>query len=192
MNELKDSGERRAFTTGAVRDIADGKGRCDLLPLDTLSIWLSCAPLQYINDYVRYGDPGSLYHAIDNFILAMENKAGNKISKATVTLSVSKHFERGAAKYGERNWEQGIPVHCYIDSGVRHLLKVLDDRHDEPHEDAFVWNMLCAIWTHEHYPELIDLPFTGRRDTRDEPANRRNYPTARNTECGTPVNGRAE
>lgn len=30
--ELKDSGNRREFTTGAVRDIGDGKGRCDLLP----------------------------------------------------------------------------------------------------------------------------------------------------------------
>ena len=31
---IKDSGERREFSTGAVRDIAEGKGRCDLLPLD--------------------------------------------------------------------------------------------------------------------------------------------------------------
>ena len=31
--ELKDSGARREFGTGAVRDIQDDKGRCDLLPL---------------------------------------------------------------------------------------------------------------------------------------------------------------
>ena len=30
--EIKDSGNRRAFGTGAVRDIQDGKGRMDLLP----------------------------------------------------------------------------------------------------------------------------------------------------------------
>lgn len=29
---IKDSGERRAFDTGAVRDIQTGKGRMDLLP----------------------------------------------------------------------------------------------------------------------------------------------------------------
>lgn len=29
---LKDSGDRRKFETGAVRDMAEGKGRCDLLP----------------------------------------------------------------------------------------------------------------------------------------------------------------
>lgn len=30
--EVKDSGTRREFGTGAVRDMAEGKGRCDLLP----------------------------------------------------------------------------------------------------------------------------------------------------------------
>ena len=35
--EIKDSGERREFKTGAVRDIGEGKGRCDLLPLDILA-----------------------------------------------------------------------------------------------------------------------------------------------------------
>lgn len=36
MAELKDSGERKIFETGATRDISKGKGRCDLLPLDTI------------------------------------------------------------------------------------------------------------------------------------------------------------
>lgn len=30
--EIKDSGTRRAFDTGAVRDMSEGKGRMDLLP----------------------------------------------------------------------------------------------------------------------------------------------------------------
>ena len=30
--EIKDSGNRREFNTGAVRDMAEGKGRMDLLP----------------------------------------------------------------------------------------------------------------------------------------------------------------
>ena len=34
--EIKDSGERREFETGAVRDIQKGKGRCDLMPLDVV------------------------------------------------------------------------------------------------------------------------------------------------------------
>jgi hypothetical protein len=34
--EIKDSGERREFNTGAVRDIQEGKGRYDLLPWDAI------------------------------------------------------------------------------------------------------------------------------------------------------------
>ena len=34
--EIKDSGVRRKFDSGAVRDIAEGKGRCDLLPLGVI------------------------------------------------------------------------------------------------------------------------------------------------------------
>ena len=36
MAVIKDSGERRSFETGAVRDIQEGKGRCDLMPLEVM------------------------------------------------------------------------------------------------------------------------------------------------------------
>ena len=71
-------------------------------------------------------------------------------------------------KYGDRNWEKGIPLHCYIDSGVRHYLKFLRGDTDEPHDRAFVWNMLGAIWTHKNKPELIDLPFATEGKPTDE------------------------
>ena len=37
MNQILDSGTRRSFESGAVRDIAEGKGRMDLLPLDIIA-----------------------------------------------------------------------------------------------------------------------------------------------------------
>ena len=36
-SNIKDSGYRRTFKTGAVRDIVDGKGRCDLMPLHEIA-----------------------------------------------------------------------------------------------------------------------------------------------------------
>jgi len=74
-------------------------------------------------------------------------------------LAVSKQYESGCVKYGERNWEKGQPLHVFIDSGVRHYLKCLRRDVDEPHDKAFLWNMLGALWTHENKQELIDLPF---------------------------------
>lgn len=43
---IKDSGERREFDTGAVRDIQKGKGRCDLMPLDVAADLLANMPFR--------------------------------------------------------------------------------------------------------------------------------------------------
>lgn len=166
MAELKDSGSRREFDSGAVRDVQEGKGRCDLLPLDVVSSFLggfyhSNGPIrnpndeviEFINQYIRNGDTGNLYTAIYKFC------SERNIHPCTAILEVAKHYEDGARKYQPRNWEKGIPLHCYIDSGVRHYLKHIRGDRDEPHDRAFIWNMLGAIWTHLHKPELIDLPF---------------------------------
>lgn len=153
MAELLDSGARRDFGTGAVRDVAEGKGRCDLLPLRCISQWQRDSVFNCVESYIRDGGTIWLFSAIDHFIKKHE------WDFSTAMLEVAKQYEDGARKYKDRNWENGIPVHVFIDSGVRHYLKFLRGDKDEPHDRAFVWNMLGAIWTHENKPELIDLPF---------------------------------
>lgn len=158
MMEIKDSGNRRKFETGAVRDVAEGKGRCDLLPLDIVATVMNDQILMEINRYVRKGNLQGLFSAIKLFVL-------NEFDGfETAILEVSKHFEAGAQKYSPRNWEQGIPLHCYIDSAVRHYLKFKRQDNDEPHNRAFLWNILCAAWTHQNRPELIDLPFAEEKN----------------------------
>ena len=173
MAELKDSGVRRQFETGAVRDSADGRGRCDLLPLDIVAELLNmyCIDnedpnelhdvegdvheiLKSINEFIRTGNTRDIYNAIGYFI---EISGFKTIPMAMI--EVSKHYEDGARKYAERNWEKGIPCHCYVDSGIRHLLKWLDGWDDEPHNRAFLWNMLGLLWTVKHRPECNDLPY---------------------------------
>lgn len=171
MSEILDSGARREFSSGAVRDVATGKGRCDLLPLDEVSVllgsYLSNGPVyhprdevvEFINQYVRNGDVGNLYTAIRKFI----HREG--IHPSTAILELAKHYEDGLSKYPERNWEKGLPVKCYIDSGIRHYLKYMRGDNDEPHNRAFLWNMFGAIWTHNNRPEcLYDLPFVGNSE----------------------------
>ena len=150
---IKDSGERRQFETGSIRDTAIGKGRCDLLPLGILADRLNNKIFGFIEDYIRNGDVASLWFAMDEFIGKHESQWYSTI------LELAKHFENGANKYEERNWEKGQPLHVYIDSGVRHYLQHKRGDADENHAIAFIWNMVCAIWTHENKPELIDLPF---------------------------------
>lgn len=151
--ELQDSGCRREFESGAVRDIADDKGRCDLLPLGIIGNILQDPILEEVEKYVRTGVPDCLSRAILWFCKVRYNGIH------TALLEVSKHYADGAKKYADRNWEKGIPLHCYIDSGIRHYIKFLRGDTDEPHDRAFLWNMLGALWTQKNKPELIDLPF---------------------------------
>ena len=148
---IKDSGTRREFTTGAVRDIQSGKGRCDLMPLDVLAELMNGdLILKRIYNFTQDGDVCWLYEVL------AEMKVRLFSNYSTMFLEVSKHFEEGALKYGEHNWQKGIPAHCYIDSAVRHLLKFLRGDNDENHVLAFCWNILCCIWTCDHMPELND------------------------------------
>ena len=154
--EIKDSGNRREFSSGAVRDINEGKGRCDLLPLAVIGDIYDNAIFIFIDEYIHTGDKLLLVRAISEFSKVHYGDLN------TAILEVSKHYEDGCNKYGERNWEKGIPLHCYIDSGVRHYIKWLRGDTDEPHDRAFLWNMLGALWTHNYHPDFCDLPFAGK------------------------------
>lgn len=156
--KIKDSGQRTEFETGAVRDIQEGKGRCDLLPLDVVAI-LYARKFGEDNYSVKIFSELYLFTTSGNYRFLAEAIAwfveDRKFqSWPDMLLEVAKHFEEGAKKYGEHNWQKGIPVGRYLDSGVRHYLKWLRGDTDEPHDRAFCWNMMCAIWTCINKPEL--------------------------------------
>lgn len=155
ITTIKDSGDRTQFSTGAVRDMqGEDKGACHLLPLDVISAFYDGSITKIFNFIQWFLDDGD----IDNLYLALEAFAEYKdISIQQMILEVSIHYRDGAKKYKPNNWKLGIPVSSFISSGVRHLLKHIDLQCDERHDRAFVWNMLGAIWTMAHKPELNDL-----------------------------------
>lgn len=71
--------------------------------------------------------------------------------KALLRLAV--HFEDGARKYGDRNWENGMPKERFVDSGFRHLLKYMDGQTDEPHLVAAIWNLIGLLEYEEREKE---------------------------------------
>jgi hypothetical protein len=110
--EIKDSGDRTKFDTGAVRDLQTTKGRFDLIPPEPITAY-----------------------AI--------------------------HLQKGALKYGERNWEKGIPLHSYYDSAMRHLVQFWEGKDDENHLTAALWNVACMYATkvrieNGQLPETLD------------------------------------
>lgn len=147
---IKDSGDRTEFETGAVRDMREGKGRCDLMPLKVVGNFICDSNddtddvLWALGEFQKTNSVSYLYSALEAFNVKCYDNC------YTMMLEVAKHFEEGAKKYGESNWQKGIPVHCYIDSAIRHYLKWLRGDKDEPHDRAFVWNLMCCIWEVDH------------------------------------------
>lgn len=186
-NEIKDSGKKREFSTGAHRDFAEGKGRMDLLPHAETNI--------VFNMVLDEGDKfpkslsGVLYKALTEILIGMQNlddetciiraaaliAIAEGIHENTKTydvsepnsvgmftygiIQVSKHYEAGAKKYGPNNWKNGMPCKVYLDSAMRHLAKSIAGMEDEPHIRAACWNLLCYLWTRKNKPELIDAEF---------------------------------
>jgi len=165
MSNLVDGGERLDFGTGAVREPSKGKGRCDLLQLREIGEYYHCFNnillyniFESLSKFVYHQDVTDLYFAIDAFARY------TKKAPEELWLMDALQMEDGARKYASRNWENGIPTARYIDSAVRHLLKYLLHEknenvwNDEPHDRAFIWNIMCAAWNMNHRPDLNDLP----------------------------------
>lgn len=75
-----------------------------------------------------------------------------------VLLRLARHYENGCQKYGDRNWEKGIPAHSFADSAMRHIFKYMDGQRDEDHLIAAIWNLCGLAWTEEKKPEMMDIP----------------------------------
>ena len=101
---IKDSGIRREFETGAVRDMQEGKGRCNLMPLDVVAdlvedvIYSSRdSVIRHIHEFTFSGD----FYCLGTALSVLAERHFENM--ADMLLEVSVHFEEGAAKYGEHN-----------------------------------------------------------------------------------------
>lgn len=168
MSKIKDSGSKREFGTGAHRDAAIDKGRCDLVPLDVVAM------IADMDNHVKYFGNGILWDMVRvQEILKSEEICKCDLSDAVSevirawchetkkslydwVLEVAHHYEDGAKKYGENNWQKGMPIRVYFDSALRHYFKYKRGDVDERHDRAFVWNMFGMLWTIEHKMECVN------------------------------------
>ena len=166
MNEILDSGNRTVFydkngNPMGQRDVQEDKGRFDLVPLDVVADLMEMhgvkveytSVLRQIERYKETKDDMYLKDSIRWFCNA-ENMTFYELLD-----EVSLHYRDGARKYTEDNWKNGLPVKSYLSSACRHLCKRIYQHEDEPHHRGFIWNILGALWTIKHKPELIDAQF---------------------------------
>ena len=153
MTKIKDSGKRTVFETGAVREIDDTKGRCDLVYNHGWHDVIGDSFYNYVEQFVRYGTRNYVVLACQYFLESAYEDDFN-----TAYLEVAKHYAEGAKKYDDRNMEKGIPWHSMVDSALRHYTKWRRGDDDEPHARAVIWNLLTLLYMIDNKPELNDLP----------------------------------
>ena len=117
----------RTFASGAIRDDNDCKGRCDLLPLDIITQIHDDKILSFIHKFKSSGD---IQHLIDLLKVELAN------DMHTALLDVSDRFALGAVKYGDDNWQKGIPANVYIIGEVI-LMKIIVQ---------LMCGMLCVVF----------------------------------------------
>jgi len=85
-------------------------------------------------------------------------------------LRLAQHYENGAKKYAERNWEKGLKLGRFMDSLERHLNQFKDGDRSEDHLAAILWNAYGYIWTEREISEgrlptdLWDVPWPASTD----------------------------
>lgn len=62
-------------------------------------------------------------------------------------LRLARRYEYGSARYSDRNWEKGIPLSCFVDSGLRHLVCFMAGDRSEDHLAAVLWNIAGYMQT---------------------------------------------
>lgn len=73
-------------------------------------------------------------------------------------------YQRGAQKYGDRNWEKGINLSRYIDSALRHINDYQTGDRSEDHLISAAWNLFAFVATEDKInkgllpPELDNMP----------------------------------
>ncbi len=132
MNRItKDSGQRDEFSTGARRDNGGSKPVPILRGHPTDVAWLcgfkefDCSePLNVLPSHLDGSDP------------LIPGLAINRLQAL---------FERGAHKYGEDNWQKGIPLQRMYESMMRHLIQAWAGDTAEDHLAAVMWNTAAVM-----------------------------------------------
>lgn len=82
-----------------------------------------------------------------------EGKGRYDLIPTSVLHRLAVHYENGAAKYGDNNWQKGQSLAQYFNSATRHLNAIKDADLSEDHFAAAIWNIAAMI---HHIDAILD------------------------------------
>jgi hypothetical protein len=68
--------------------------------------------------------------------------------------AIAETYAEGAAKYGDNNWQKGMPVSDLLNHAIRHVYLFLGGDRSEPHLAHATWNLMAAIHSYKEWPHL--------------------------------------
>lgn len=157
--DIKDSGQRRTYPTGAVRDRGEDKGLPSLISpifIRDLITKQGCLT-KYTSEtpFMKLIGIKSLSYSLlmdkDDVLLSSILQTAvmlfryEGIGQALQILSI--HLEKGAKKYEPRNWEKGFFLVDIFDSLQRHIDAMLREEDDEDHYAACLCNIMFFYHT---------------------------------------------
>lgn len=176
------------FPSGAVRSADADEFRFDLLSPIAVDMFLAGAMTamtdgwpERTSEAIRSiylflggdGDPvDSLCVALECIGDAMKSRGmGNKKAFVAFMHGAAAASREGQDKYGDYNWEKGMPADDLINHAIRHLLLAIDEDNSEAHFAHASWNLMAAIHSLELWPELNKGKFRtkGCKPPSDDP-----------------------
>lgn len=79
--------------------------------------------------------------------------------------ALARAYAEGAQKFGEFNWENGMPAVDLINHALRHIFEFLAGKRDEDDLGHAVWNIVGAIHSLKMWPELNEDRLRGPNGT---------------------------
>ncbi len=102
-----------------------------------------------VQGFKAVADDGAPNEAFDTGAVRSqaEGKGRFDLLPAYAILRLAQHYENGARKYADRNWEKGLPLSRFVDSALRHTFAFMGGDRSEDHLSAILWNISGYIWT---------------------------------------------
>jgi len=91
-----------------------------------------------------------------------QGKGRYDLIPSSVLLRLAQHYENGALKYGDNNWQKGQPLAQYYNSAIRHLEAIRNADIEEDHFAAVIWNVACMI---HHVDSMLDYKLPKELDS---------------------------
>ena len=184
---LNDTGARVDAPSGATREPTTGKGMYHLITPVIAGIagniedynfedsgFNSDIANQYLKNAIEYayqwlGNKDTIYleWAINEVIFACAQDSESN-GYANALMRLAKHYERGAYKYDQRNWEKGLSSSRCFDSAIRHMVRQIAGDRTEDHLAAAIWNLMGIkhYLYFEYYKDIpgvldLDMPWRG-------------------------------